>query len=364
MKYIIFSTFDNYTDERRGGTSIAVHEVAKRLAEKYFVLVITAKRGFSHDSTIDGVVYKHIGISFGDMRLRQMVYLCLLPFHSFFRKYDVWLEAFTGPFSTAFLPVFSRKRPVIGIAHFFNGDEMRKKYKVPFDLLEKLGVRTFRYFVALTEFQEKKAKTMNPKLKTKIIPNGVDDRFLLIKHEPENILLYIGRMEVYMKGLDMLISSVKSVLEENKTVRLIFGGKGNEVDKKTLEKIAVETEIIKQIIFKGYVSEKEKDNLFSKALLFLSPSRFETFGISLLEAMSASVPAVVFDIPDFKWIPNDCVIKIPCFDVRKYGEVVQYLIDHPHEREALGYRAREFARNFSWDESARKYVEYIEEVTK
>lgn len=362
MKRIIFSAFDDYTSTRRGGSAIAAHEVAKRLVKDYQVLVIAAKRDGSHDCVIDGVQYMHIGISFGDMRLRQFIYLLFLPFHAIFRKYDAWIETFTGPISTAFLPLFT-KRPIIGVTYFFNGDEMRLKYGLPFDWIERVGIKTFNYIIALTGFQREKALKMNADLNVRVIPCGVDDRFRLIQRNPKDSLLYIGRMEVHMKGLDMLIDSVTSVLLRNETIRLVLAGKGSESDRALLEKKVLENKLERQTIFSGYVDEAEKDRLLSEALLFLTPSRFETFGISLLEAMSSGVPAVVFDIPDFGWIPNDCVVKVPQFDVRKYADAVRYLLENATERESLGRRGKEFAQKFSWDEVAKGYRGFIEHVT-
>lgn len=364
MKRVIWSTFDDYTSEGRGGTAIAVHEVAKRLAEIYQVTILAAKRKGSCDQVLDGVEYKHIGVTFGDIRFRQLVYLSLLPWEVLFRKYDVWIEAFTGPISTAFLPLFTR-RPVIGVTHFFNGDEMRKKYKLPFDWIERLGIKTFNCLVALTEFQKNKAVGMNPGLDIRVIPNGVDSQVFSLARSVEGSrnLLYFGRIDIHTKGLDILLESIAKVTEISDDIDLVIGGKGTHSDEERFVKMAESFDLSKRVFLKGYVSGDEKYDLLKSSLIFLAPSRFENFGGAILEAMASGCPVVIFDLPCHSWIPSDCVVRVAPFDVDGYACAVRHLIDYPEEREAMGRKARSFVRAFSWDNTAKKYEEFIEDVT-
>lgn len=365
MKHIIFSTFDDYTSKERGGTAMAVHNHAKRFSKKYSVSVIVAKRQLSHDTVIDGVIYKHIGISFGDMRLRQIIYLFLLPFHVIFQRYDIWIEAFTGPISTAFLPLFTSK-PVIGATHFFNGDEMRRKYMLPFDWIEKIGIKTFKYLIVLSEFQKEKAIKMNPHLDIRIIPNGVNENLFYLRRTSEktNQLLFLGRIDLYTKGLDLLPQVMKILVRDSYDIKLAVCGKGGAKDEAALMEKINFLGLRDNILLKGYVEKKEKISCIKNCLILLAPSRFENFGGAILEAMASGCPIVVFNLPCHSWIPNDCVVRVHPFDVGEYSKAVKYLIDHTKEREAIGRRARKFAKNFSWDESARIYQEYIEEIIR
>ena len=364
MKQIMYSTFDDYTSDKRGGTAISVHNIAKRLKENYNVTVLVAKHDCSPDSIIDGVVYKHIGVSFGDLRFRQLVYLFLLPWHVTFTKFDVWIEAFTGPISTAFLPFFTRK-PVIGVTHFFNGDEMRKKYKIRFDIIEKIGIKQFKNIVVLTDFQKEKALLMNQKLNLRVIPNGVDENFFsLEKNKDASELLYMGRIDIHTKGLDILLMAIANLcVDKLNTQKLIIGGKGTVGDEADLHNRIQQLNLEDKVIVRGYLAGEGKYTHLKNCVVFIAPSRFENFGGSILQAMASALPVVIFDLPCHSWIPTDCAVRVPAFDVKKYSEAIQYLLDYPEEREMMSARAREFARSFSWDQAVQKYADFIEEVT-
>jgi hypothetical protein len=72
---------------------------------------------------IDGVEYRKVGFYFLGPRITQLIYQLILPFKAFI-KHDIWVESFTPPFSTAFLPIFTRK-PVIKYSFFGSESDVR-----------------------------------------------------------------------------------------------------------------------------------------------------------------------------------------------------------------------------------------------
>jgi len=129
---IVISNYDDVNNPYyAGGGSVAVHEIAKRLANDNEVVVYTGRYPGSKDLVIEGVNYKRIGLGVGGPKFGQLIYHLILPFRVLVSKYDLWIESFTPPFSTSFLQVFT-KRPVIGLVHMLSGDDMRRKYKLPF----------------------------------------------------------------------------------------------------------------------------------------------------------------------------------------------------------------------------------------
>ncbi|MBX7180163.1 MAG: glycosyltransferase, partial [Saprospiraceae bacterium] len=122
----------NYDDIKNpyygGGGALAVHEVAKRLAARqHEVLVLTGKYPGCKDEIIDGVQYKRIGFHLLDARVGQLAFHFSLPWYAARLQYDIWVESFTPPFSTALLPLFTNK-PVVGLTHLLGGKAMKLKY--------------------------------------------------------------------------------------------------------------------------------------------------------------------------------------------------------------------------------------------
>ncbi|MFZ1735598.1 MAG: glycosyltransferase family 4 protein, partial [Candidatus Moraniibacteriota bacterium] len=182
----------NYDDKRNpwyaGGGAIVVHEVARRLAKTYSVEVITGSYpGSKKREVIDGVCYQRVGFSFFGPWIGQLSYWILLPFYSVFRTFDVWIESFVPPFGVSILPWITSK-PVIGLIHMLPGMDMWRKYRLPFFLFERMGLRWYDRFIVLSDSMGKAIQKYNKRAKIHVIPNGVDMPNLGKKREKEHLL--------------------------------------------------------------------------------------------------------------------------------------------------------------------------------
>lgn len=360
MQKIIFSNYDDRKNPYYGGGgAIAIHEVAKRLAASINVIVVTGKYPGSKNQVIDRVQYKRIGLSFLGPKLGQLLFIALLPLYVLTMRFDAWCESFTPPISTAFLPLFTKK-PVIGVAHMLAGAGMQRKYKMPFCLIEQYGLRFYKTVVVLTQGQKKiVAKFVKPKTTIAVIPNGVtvksDDSKLQL---PDKYLLYLGRIDIDQKGLDLLLAAVKKNAG-NYPHKLIIAGNGVPAQERALKAQIVQQGLTGQVQLIGKITGKDKQRLFSKATLTVIPSRFESFGMIALEAMAYGCPVVLFDIEGFKWIPNENCIKVYPFDVKRLAQVITELVHNAQLRHELITRGKTLAQQYSWDAVAQQYVSLL-----
>jgi glycosyltransferase involved in cell wall biosynthesis len=306
MKKIIFSNFDDMKNPYYGGGgAFSVHEVVKRLADKgYDVTVITGKYPQSKDEITDNVKYKRIGLKNINPKLGQLLYQFLLPFYAMTLTYDIWFESYTPPFSTAFLPLFTKK-PVIGVIHLLGGVEMSKHYKLPFDIIEKYGLKVYKDIIALNESLKNQVERTGSKAKVHIIPNGENDELLNLVNDnkTEDNILFIGRIDIKHKGLDMLLDIYKNSYK-NHGLDLVIAGSGMEKEINILKNRIKEMNLESKVKLIGKVSGKEKSEVFRKAKIFVMTSRIEAFPRTLLEAWCYEVPPIIFDIEPLSWIPS------------------------------------------------------------
>jgi len=139
-----------------------------------------------------------------------------------------------------------------------------------------------------------------PRAKIEIIPNGIDLRKYSnprAKAVGKNkTILYVGRLEK-RKGVRYLLEAFKELKATEPYARLVIVGDGP--DRSQLETWVAENRVT-FVTFKGYVSDKEKNDLFKKADLFCSPALYgESFGIVLLEAMAMNKVTVAGDNPGY-----------------------------------------------------------------
>ncbi|MBN2307233.1 glycosyltransferase family 4 protein [Candidatus Peregrinibacteria bacterium] len=123
--------------------------------------------------------------------------------------------------------------------------------------------------------------------------------------EPKKYFLFIGRIE-YKKNSDTLIKAFKEFSKENNEVKLVLAGFPGHGGKAIIGSIP--TELKSRIILTGYVKNAEKTALLKNTLCFIFPSRFEGFGIPLLEAMNAEVPIIASNIPSSREVAENSAL--------------------------------------------------------
>jgi L-malate glycosyltransferase len=124
-----------------------------------------------------------------------------------------------------------------------------------------------------------------------VIHNIVDiGKFELIKPKPEGTLNigFLGALKNDNKGLDLLLKSAS--LLERKEFFLHIGGDGILID--SYKKMARELGIDSNCKFYGEISRNDIADFYSGLDLFVLASRYETFGIVLIEAMACGIPVI------------------------------------------------------------------------
>ncbi|MEQ9237649.1 glycosyltransferase family 4 protein [Coleofasciculus sp. E2-BRE-01] len=181
-----------------------------------------------------------------------------------------------------------------------------------------------------------------------------DMRSHLSQGHPESpLLLYVGRLSAEKE-----IDRIKPVLESIPGARLALVGDGPH--RSALEKHFAGT----PTHFVGYLTGEALGSAFASADAFIFPSRTETLGLVLLEAMAAGCPVVAArsgGIPD---IVTDGVNGY-LFDPRdEQGAIAatQRLFQEQTERETLRENARAEAEQWSWSAATRQLQQYYQSV--
>lgn len=197
----------------------------------------------------------------------------------------------------------------------------------------------------------------------KIVPNGVEpgryQRAVPIARYRDGVpnILFVGRMEP-RKGLIHLLRAFRKLQRDGVRARLLLVGTGpgeREARRYVL------TRQLKDVEFLGRVPEGQKAQLFKTADIYVSPATGrESFGIVLLEAMSAGAPIICSDIHGYRGVvrrDRDGLLVEPG-NADALAASMRRLIDDPQLRAQLSRAGEERAQLFTWERVGQAVEEY------
>ncbi|MEU9702567.1 glycosyltransferase [Streptomyces sp. NPDC047981] len=351
-KRVVVSVYDDAAGaEHGGGGALAVEKVARRLSEEFDVTVVTAGRraGSLHD---DGIRYVRLPVRRTGPRAGQLLFVTMLPFMARRLPHDAWLESLTPPFSTSFLPLFSRA-PVVGIDQGRSAEALGRRYHLPFFLVEKARLRCYRHIVVMNEADASAVRRLSPRADVQVVANGVEQRQIDdARIGTGDHILCLGRIDTWIKGLDLLL---EAYWRSRPPLPLVLAGSGTQAEERKLAALlAAHPGSVRWV---GYAGEALKRDLLRSCAFLVMPSRHETFGLVALEGMSYGKPVVHFDLPALRWMRDGGDIAVPPFDVAALGDRMRMLAADERARRALGRQAGQAAQHYTWDEMTGRYLD-------
>ena len=188
--------------------------------------------------------------------------------------------------------------------------EIAVKLKIPYVVSEQKSIFFYDEFPFSAKIEEKislafshaNSVVANSKMMKKalskyasnivVIPNLVDVNFFRpeAKNNIDNFtFISVGNL-LPIKGYDILLKAFAEVLKHKKNISLTIIGKGKSLN--SLLQLARDLEIEGFVYFKGYKTSAELVKEYNDSSAYISSSRMETFGMTIIEAMSCGLPIV------------------------------------------------------------------------
>jgi phosphatidyl-myo-inositol alpha-mannosyltransferase len=201
-----------------------------------------------------------------------------------------------------------------------------------------------------------------------LIPNGVYvDRFARAQPRPEwrsaaGTLGFIGRLDEPRKGLPVLLEALGRVVERRPGVRLLVAGRGDQ------EEVSgqLPPRVRDAVVFLGQVSDEEKARLLRTVDVYVAPNLGgESFGIVLVEAMSAGAPVLASDLDAFRRVLDGGSVGelFPVGDAGALAAASLRLLENPARREVLRRAAATVVHRYDWSRVTDEVVAVYETVT-
>ena len=168
-------------------------------------------------------------------------------------------------------------------------------------------------------------------------------------------VIFVGRLNE-QKGLEYLVKTWEHVHQKHKDWILQIYGDGDQRD--LLHRLIREAKMEDTVIVNQ--PTRQIMDRYLESSIFLLTSRFEGFGMVLIEAMACGVPVVSFDCP---WGPADIIkngedgFLVEYLNTTEAAEKVVQLIESPELRMKMSIRARENVQRYSRNTVMKQWIE-------
>lgn len=260
---------------------------------------------------------------------------------------------------TAAIVAWTRKIPLIIHVHVVSDAKSPLSGFISDGYYSTIGLRTLRtaktVIVPSKAYQTKMSQMyVNPK-KLAVVPYGIDtkkfqknidyDKFK-IKYglQGSKIILTVGRLN-YQKGFHNLIKILPGVRKQISNAKLVIVGEGEQMS--NLKKLSQSLGLFNSVIFTGALNQTEIPSAYLAADLFVLPSLFESFGISLIEAQAAGKPVVCTNTGGVSeaLLDGKTGFLVESCDLLKLQKAILFLLVNDKLASKMGKSGREFVNS-------------------
>ncbi len=279
--------------------------------------------------------------------------------------------------SLGLLSCWAAQGPIVATFHTSNprSRAMIAAYPILQPALEKINAR-----IAVSEYAR---RTLVEHLggDAVVIPNGVDVGFFEgaepkaewqsdSARDPDGgdggrrggTIGFIGRIDEPRKGLPVLMKALPKILAECPDTRLLVAGRGDEDEAVA----SLPKEMRDRVEFLGMVSDEDKARLLRSVDLYIAPNTGgESFGIILVEAMSAGAPVLASDLDAFAQVldQGSAGELFANEDADALASAAVRLLGDPERRAELRERGSKHVRRFDWSTVGADILSVYETVT-
>jgi len=175
------------------------------------------------------------------------------------------------------------------------------------------------------------------------------------------IVSHLSKQNVERKKIKNSISSMPTVLKKIPDAKLVIVGTKLDGYEELVD-LVKSLNLERNVLFPGRVSEEEKIELYNKAMVFLSPSEHEGFGLVIVEGMACGLPAIVTDRGALPEVVGDAGIYVPLNDVGAIAKAIINIAQDSSLSKDLSRKSIAQANKFSFErrkESIKNIIETI-----
>lgn len=309
-----------------------------------------------HDLAVDGERFELVVCDVDARQRKRRILWEQFGLPRVLRKHRLDLVHF--PYGT--MPCFYTGRSLVTVhdtLRFCFPDQMPRGQKLYRRLIESRIARAGRCVICVsqTDSQIFAGHMAIPDDRVSVVYHGVSSQFHPTDSagnpKRQRSLLWVGR-PYPRKNVEVLIEAYGILKQRGMdlpTLRIVGVEREHE---ERLHEAVVRISTEGSVSLERPVSHDGLPELFAEAQIFVYPSKYESFGLPVLEAMSAGVPCVCTDIPAFRELYGEAVIYAAPDSPAELADGIQRLLADQSLQTRLAARGRDQAAQYTWRKCA------------
>jgi len=230
----------------------------------------------------------------------------------------------------------------------------------------RLQMRSFDRIILHSE-EEKKYLLRIGLRETKVskLPIAINEIFFTDPSSYErNYVLYVGRIDPH-KGLETLVKSIKELRTGGMDLKCIIIGQDFGY-RARLESIINQLEVKDLIQIKEHEVQENLLRIYGSAIVTVLPSNSEGFPLTLIESMACGTPFIatpVGVIPELVQL-SKAGLLVQIGDAKNLAKTINSLLINKVRWSEMSKNGKQFAKNFTWENVAKKYYTLYSELTQ
>lgn len=219
-------------------------------------------------------------------------------------------------------------------------------------------------FICATQESKDFFQKFVPEDKLVVIHPGIDTNLFYPLENKEKDYIEILLLSYFTprKGIDYAIRAMKNICDVHTNVKMRIVGKG--LQEEYLKKLTINLGITQNVIFTGFIPRNQLPLIYQNCDVFCSPTLYEPFGHTILEAMACRKPVIassVGGIPEILTEKEGILVR-PA-DVEDLTNAFMTLLADQNKIKELGKNGRKrIEKLFDWKIIGKKYYNVYEEV--
>jgi glycosyltransferase involved in cell wall biosynthesis len=198
-----------------------------------------------------------------------------------------------------------------------------------------------------------------------VTPNGVDSReFKEVSRKPSKIfkVLVHGAADE-RKNITNVLKAARLLADEGRNFQMnIIGMDEAELKCTRYPQEAAEMGLGRYVEWRGKVPDEKMRQTYTEADLLLYPSRWEGFGLPVLEAFACGVPVVTSNTTSLPEVAGNAALLVDPENPRAIAKAVRQLMERPTLRKLLVQRGMKRVKLFTWEKTARLTLKVYERM--